>query len=352
MQRVQVITGKNNSGFPYCTSLLIDGGDLLAVVDPGAGAEALKTAIGERHVDLVINTHYHFDHINGNYLFPGSRVLLNPVEAECFPDLTKVGRRLGIQEYYGESGVTDWIDSVQHPDLEQNPFSPGRRHEWWLSTRTPAEGYSYDQIWSIGQVKLAIVHAPGHTQGFCCPFFPDEGAVYTGDIDLTSFGPWYAGTDGDIDSFIHSARRIALLDADRFITGHQAGVLSRSEFRAGLERFLNVIEVRQRRLVKLLESGVKPGDVPKHGLLYPPKYHVDPWIQMWESIAVRKHLDRLKGNPKGSGGCQALPAYYRYGRLFLRRWRFCGGAKAAFIRPGSRVSSGSFQNAEERREDH
>jgi hypothetical protein len=34
--------------------------------------------------------------------------------------------------------------------------------------------------------------------------FPGEGIVYTGDIDLTSFGPWRFGADGDMDQFIKS----------------------------------------------------------------------------------------------------------------------------------------------------
>ena len=294
MQRLHVIPGKNNSRFPYCTALFVDGGDLLAVLDPGAGAEALQVALDGKRVDLVINTHYHFDHINGNYLFPGAEVLINPLEAACFPNLTRVGELLGIQEYYGKSGVDAWIDVVKNPHSKQTPFSPSRRHEWWLSTRTPAGEYAYDQEWFIGKVKVIMVHAPGHTRGFCCPYFLDEGVVYTGDIDLTSFGPWYAGTDGDIDSFIQSARLIAGLNADHFITGHQEGVFSHSEFLKRIDRFINIIEERQQRLIKLLESGITLQDVPNHGLIYSPKYHVDPWIKMWEGIAVSKHYERLQ----------------------------------------------------------
>jgi len=294
MQSIKVIRGENNSRFPCCTSLLVDGGDLVAVIDPGAGVKALQAACEKKHVDLVVNTHYHFDHINCNHLFSETKLLLNPLEAACFSDLANVGKLLGIREYYGDNGVTAWIDNVKNPQTKQTPFSPSCRHEWWLSTRTNAGEYAYDQDWFIGKVKVIMVHTPGHTQGLCCPYFPDEGVVYTGDIDLTSFGPWYAGTDGDIDSFIQSARLIASLNADHFITGHQEGVFSRSEFQKRLDRFINIIEERQQRLIKLLESGVTPEDVPSHGLIYPPKYHVDPWVKMWEGITVRKHYERLQ----------------------------------------------------------
>ena len=171
LQRLKAIAGKNNSRFPCCTTLLVDCGDLLAVVDPGAGSEALQAALVGKRVDLVINTHYHFDHINGNYLFPGARFLINPLEASCFPDLSRVGELLGIQEYYGESGLGAWIEGVKSPHSKQTPFSPSRRHEWWLSTRVNAGEYVYDREWFIGKVKVIMVHAPGHTKGICCPYF-------------------------------------------------------------------------------------------------------------------------------------------------------------------------------------
>ncbi len=293
-QHFQVVYGPENSKFPACTSLLVDGGDTVAIVDPGAGPEALQAATAGRMVDIVINTHYHFDHISGNYLFSGARILMNPVEVEGFPNLERIGEWLGIREIYGKKGVADWISNVVNPHSRQTKFSPSNRHEWWLSTRTPASAYRYEQEWHIGRVRVIMVHAPGHTRGFCCPYFPDAGLVYTGDIDLTNFGPWYAGSDGDLNQFMNSARRIAQLDADWFLTSHQAGIFSRDEFQSGVERFLNIIYDRQERLVTLLEKGVQPEDIPRHGLLYSPKYQVDPWIAMWERIAVRKHLELLE----------------------------------------------------------
>jgi len=78
-----------------------------ALIDPGAGEEALRHVVASAGgVDVIINTHYHFDHIWGNHLVPGARaVLLNEVERECFPDLRAIGARLGILDFYGEEGL-------------------------------------------------------------------------------------------------------------------------------------------------------------------------------------------------------------------------------------------------------
>jgi len=90
-----------------------------------------------------------------------------------------------------------------------------------------------------------------------CPFFPEEGLVYIADIDLTRFGPWYFGTDGDIDALVRSSRALLALDAEWYLTGHEEGLTD-------------------------------------HGVLNPTRYHVDPWVRMWDTLGTRKHVARLR----------------------------------------------------------
>ncbi len=295
---IKAIPGSNNSKFPNCTSLLIDDGDIIALIDPGAGQGALLNATGNCRVNILINTHYHFDHISGNYLFPDAQLFVNPIEIDCFPNLKEVAKLLGIEEIYGREGTLDWIKRVSAPHSPQSEFSPSNRHEWWMSTRFSASPYSYDREWNIGKVRVIMIHTPGHTSGFCCPYFPDEGLVYTGDIDLTNFGPWYAGSDGSIEKFIASAYRIAQLDADWFLTGHQVGMITKAEFISKLDQYIDIIDKRNKRLNSLLESGIQPKELHQYGLLYSPEYQVDPWIYMWERITIRKHLE-LNSSKKG-----------------------------------------------------
>jgi len=40
-------------------------------------------------------------------------------------------------------------------------------------------------------------------------------------------------------------------------------------------------------------AGAPSADLAQHGLIYPTRYHVDPWVRMWDAIGVRKHLERL-----------------------------------------------------------
>ena len=77
---IRVIPGEDRCRFPYCTSLFIDD-EVKVLIDPGAGLKTLTTLKQETSIDLVINTHYHFDHIAYNYLFDQARLLINEKEA-------------------------------------------------------------------------------------------------------------------------------------------------------------------------------------------------------------------------------------------------------------------------------
>lgn len=304
--KVRIITGKEASRFPFCTSLFIDD-EVKAIIDPGAGPAALEEHLGNKRVDYVLNTHYHFDHISGNHLFPEAKILANREELEVLRLPRKVAERLGIQEVYGKAGVEEWLTAISSPGTPQAAYSPAFRHEWWLSTGKAAGSYPYDEDIFFGTTRVRMVFSPGHTAGNCCVFFPDENMVYTGDIDLTAFGPWYCGSDGDIDLFIRSAGALLELTADFFVTGHQEGIISRQDFRARLERFLNVIEQRETKLAGLLELGMNLAQVLEQGIVYPPRYQVDPWVRMWEIISVRKHAERLakKGHSAAAKFLQA-----------------------------------------------
>ena len=292
--KVRLIPGEDGSRFPFSTSLFVDD-EVKVIIDPGAGPAAFGELLGGRRVDYVLDTHYHFDHISGNYLFPGAQIMINPEELEVLREPARVAERVGIQEVYGRAGVEEWVGFISSPGSPQAPYTPAFRHEWWLSTGRVAGSYPYDEDLLFGTTRVRMVYTPGHTAGNCCAFFPDEGMVYTGDIDLTAFGPWYCGSDGDIDLFIQSAKALLLLDADFFVTAHQEGVLSRQDFQGRLERFLEVIEHRERKLAGLLEAGMSLAQVLDQGIVYRPRYLEDPWIRMWETISVRKHAERLAG---------------------------------------------------------
>ena len=289
---IRVIPGEDRCRFPYCTSLFIDD-EVKVLIDPGAGLKTLTTLKQETSIDLVINTHYHFDHIAYNYLFDQARLLVNEKEAPCFRERKNLGALLGMDEVYGPDWVDGWIARIADPATQQSPFSPQNRHEWWMSTAKVDGEYRWGDVMDFGKTRMEVIGTPGHSKGFSCMNFPDYGVMYVADIDLTSFGPWYGGSDSDIDLFMASCEKIKTIDCEHFITGHEKGVLSRKDFLAGLDRFIEILDKRDRKILSVLQRPLSLQEIVDQGLIYSRQYHVDAWIYMWEFIMIKKHIQRL-----------------------------------------------------------
>ncbi len=300
---VRIIPGEDKSRFPHCTSLFIDD-DVKTVVDPGAGVKTLSALKESTAVDMVIDTHCHFDHISCNYLFDTARIFINEQEASCFRDRRNLGALLGMKEVYGSDWVDRWVERISDPATKPSPYSPQNSHNWWLSTARVDGEYRWGDVMDFGRTRMHIIGAPGHSAGFSCLYFPEHGAMYVADIDLTSFGPWYGGSDGDIDAFISSCSLISSMDCDTFITGHEHGVVRREDFLAGLERFLAMIDERDERIRSLLKKPLTLEEIAESGPIYGRKYHSAAWVYMWEYLMVKKHVERMtaRGRINDVGG--------------------------------------------------
>lgn len=289
---IKVILGEKKGKFPSVNSLFIDD-DVKVLIDPGAGRAPLMEVCGRASIDLIFHTHYHIDHIAGNRFFERAKIYLNQYEAECFRSLREIARRMGILNVYGEEGVESWMERVSRPDTPQSPYSTEHRYEWYISSRRLDGTYRWGEIVDFGRVKMEIIGMPGHTDGFSCFYFPDHGVAYVGDYDLTRFGPWYGGSDGSIADYIASVEKIKRLDVTHYVTGHEAGVVSKEEFMARIDSYVEEIERRSRRIIELLRTPLTLAEIAGAGLIYGKPYLIDRWIYMFEYNMVEKHIKLL-----------------------------------------------------------
>ncbi|MGE5423334.1 MAG: MBL fold metallo-hydrolase [Ignavibacteriales bacterium] len=285
---IKMIPGEKGGRFPFCNSLFIDD-SIQVIIDPGAGLERLQRINREYHIEYVFNTHVHFDHIAFNHVFDEAKILVNKQESLFFNDRREFLKATGVQEILGEEWVTDWLERIKQPDSPQSLITPAYRHEWHLSLARLDGTYMWGESFDFGHTKMKVVAAPGHSPGFSVMFFPEEGIVYCGDIDLTKFGPWCQ----DSWKFIESARRVAEIDADLFITGHERGILTRTEFTSGLDEYLAILTKRDHHLLKHLKQPLLFSEIANMGLFYGPRIFEDKWLYCWEWTMLKEHLKRL-----------------------------------------------------------
>ncbi|WP_160721177.1 MBL fold metallo-hydrolase [Bacillus sp. USDA818B3_A] len=273
-----ILEGANFSKVPYSRSLYLDCPEKV-LIDTGAEDWLLKNIDQEMGVQLIINTHYHPDHTLNNHLFKGTPKWINPIEYETSQTLEGVASVNGVYQEWGQEGVEKWKNTVPQ--------------EWVENLGEFTGTYGYEEEYKFGDVKVHFLHTPGHTSGLSCPYFPELGVVFTGDYDMTSFGPWYNGTDGSIEDFISSGKRLLTLDADTYITGHQKGIFTKKEFIKAMDRFLAKIEQRDELVVKSVQKGMNFEELAKVGIFYPKKSLENPILRTWERSGIRKHLSRL-----------------------------------------------------------
>ena len=275
---ILILEGANLSKVPFSRSLYLNCSEKV-LIDTGAEGRALKNLDQEYGVQLIINTHYHPDHTLHNHLFRDTTKLINPIEFETSLTIEGVASVNGVFQEWGQEGVEKWKATLPR--------------EWVRNLGEISGTYNYETEYKFGEIKVQFLHTPGHTSGLSCPYFPELGIVFTGDYDMTSFGPWYNGTDGDIDDFIASGKRLLSLDADTYITGHQKGIFSKHEFSHAMERFLAKIEKRDELVTRYVQQGMNFEELANVGIFYPKKSLENTILKTWERCGIRKHLNRL-----------------------------------------------------------
>lgn len=145
---------------------LVEHAGSVALIDPAEDSPRLRAFVGNRRVDMILNTHGHFDHTGGDWAFPGAPVRIHAADVrfldENYPDRPPIGATL-------------------------------------------AEG-------EVVLGALTVVHTPGHSPGSVV--LRGEGVLFVGDL-------LFAGSIGRTDlpggaagEMVASLRRIANLPGD------------------------------------------------------------------------------------------------------------------------------------------
>jgi glyoxylase-like metal-dependent hydrolase (beta-lactamase superfamily II) len=269
-----VLVGGRNGKYPEGNSLVVRGGEETIVVDP-------SVAVAEGRVDCpradrVLNSHCHEDHVAGNGRFPDVPWHLHEADLDGIRSLD------GLMAIYGFDGpidtawrqvVLDQFHYVARPD--PTPFRDG------------------DVFDLGGGVRVRVIHAPGHTRGHSFFHVEPDDVLYLGDVDLSSFGPYYGDAWSSLPDFERTLDLAHGLDARWYATFHHIGVVEgRAAFLEKLDRYAAVIADRERRLLEFLAEPRTLDDVVAHRFVYRPQDPVS-FADPVERRSMGQHVERL-----------------------------------------------------------
>jgi glyoxylase-like metal-dependent hydrolase (beta-lactamase superfamily II) len=288
---VTVLFGDRGGKYPHGNSLVVRGREESVVIDPGLGL--LPRSERLPRVDRVLNSHCHEDHVAGNHLFPDVPWHLHEADRPGMLSLE------GLMAIYG------------YPEPILAPFRRVVVEQFHFVPRADARGFRDGDVFDLGGARIRVLHAPGHTRGHCFFWIEPEDVLYLGDVDLSSFGPYYGDAWSDLRDFERTLVRLRELRPRHWATFHHVGVLSDpAAFRERLDRFEARIAEREARLVEYLRGTPRSlAEIARHRFVYRPEDDV-PFAEAVEARSMAQHLSRLLA---GGGIREVEPGRYLAG---------------------------------------
>lgn len=280
-RNVFLVPGENGARFPYCNGLYLKGREVRLLIDAGMGRAAVE-ACREAGVDLVLLSHCHIDHRLTIPLLNGVPVWAHETEAPFLGDRDLFVEALGFRR-----GGFD---------------AAGLFRDFPIPTVEVQQTLHHGQLLDLGGLTVEVLHTPGHSPGHLSFFIPEAGLLFSADIDLTPFGPFYGHDFARIDDFIASIRRLRGRTAAVLASGHGGPF-----FDALAERFSayeQVIYDRDQRVLQCLDKPRPLAGLVNRNLFYPHYPEPEALIRWFEQVHLEKQLARLiaLGRVREEGG--------------------------------------------------
>jgi hydroxyacylglutathione hydrolase len=265
--------------FSSCAGLVIRSRKQV-FIDMNLGGSDTRTLLENERPDAALITHFHLDHSIWTCQAEkaGVQVFVPAKEAAFLTSIEHV-----IAHTAGPLGQGDpWREFVENT-LGYQPLE---------------QFFTYDHETVLTELapELVILETPGHSPGHSSFYFPDDKILFSGDMGLDRFGPWYGWQNSDICELAASLLRLDGMDIRLILTSH-GGMISKGipgVFMAGVQRIL----MRERRIQDQLAAGVSEAQIIKNGVFYSRKDTVAPpmrnFLYMWETAMFRHHLRLLE----------------------------------------------------------
>ena len=160
------------------------------LIDTGAGldenyitSQLEKHNIKKEDIDLIINTHCHFDHIGGNYIFENAEIAIHKLDAISLKNKDTLGTSFDAFKINPNNSKVD---------IELNDGD------------------------TISGFK--VIHTPGHTYGGICLW--DGVNLISGDTVFANGGVGRFDIGGNYQDLTESVHKLTELDVVNLLPGH------------------------------------------------------------------------------------------------------------------------------------
>jgi glyoxylase-like metal-dependent hydrolase (beta-lactamase superfamily II) len=242
------------------------------MIDTSCGENNLQVML-EKNIDLIINTHFHEDHIFNNHYFPQAEIWAHQLDAPGMRSIEGFLNLYGCHMFNGEQLGKNFVRDMQ---IKPSPVHRELRN---------------GDILDFGQTRLQVVHTPGHTPGHIALWEDKHGILISGDIDLGGFGPWYGHLCSNIDDFLFSIEKCRDINPAMILSAHK-GIIT-EDIDARLQSYRDIILFKEQKVLAALQVPQSLDELTDLQIFYGKRIKLDSFFKWFEKMAIYQHLQRL-----------------------------------------------------------
>ncbi|MEE4361327.1 MAG: MBL fold metallo-hydrolase [Pseudomonadales bacterium] len=189
--------------------------------------------LGSISVDFIVNTHWHFDHADGNMSYG--------------PDGTWLVSQANARAGMAKGGLVDLVSVV----YDQKPYP---------ADALPVITFDDHMSFHFNGEQIDLLHAgPAHTTGDTAVIFRGRNAVHLGDVFNNAGWPFIdTGSGGDLDGMIAFCTAVlAEIDDETAVIPGHGPVTNRAE----LKRYVELLSIARDRISALIAAGASLEEV-------------------------------------------------------------------------------------------
>jgi len=182
-------------------------------------------ALGQGPIKYLINTHWHGDHTNGNYLFDDS------IELVCHKRCQEAMLEFGEAALYESKETTQLLEDAELrvPDVV---FEEG------------------ELVLHVGNKSIEVALTPGHTLDSAVAYVREDKVLLAADTVMPV--PYFVW--GDRHEFKQSLASLRRYNLESIVQGH-GEVLLRGEIPAAIDSSIRYLDCLERKVTEIIEKG-------------------------------------------------------------------------------------------------
>ncbi|EMS78916.1 MBL fold metallo-hydrolase [Desulfotignum phosphitoxidans] len=264
--------------FSSCAGLIVQSRKQI-FIDMNLGESDTRTLLEQRCPDAAVITHFHLDHSVWTHQAEkaGIQVFVPAKEAAFLSSLDHV-----VQQTAGPLGCgKQWHAFVEN--------TQGFR------SLTHFSSYGPDTVFVEFAPEMVVMDTPGHSPGHTSFYFPDDRILFSGDLGLDRFGPWYGWQNCDIRDLVFSLLRLDGMQINLILSSH-GGMIQKGISDIFMAKIKEILQ-REHHIEKQLSKGKSEAQIIENGVFYLHKKKVPQplktFLDMWDSVMFQHHKNLL-----------------------------------------------------------